>query len=453
MLHSITPGPDDREASERMGTMPAPQYKDHTEHINALVDVSMRSANPAHALATHWPIVMDQAEKIYVVGAGKASLDMALELQKLCDDRLKGGAVAVVSERFEKLGDLPKHFQLYPAPHPIPDHRTLRATRAIANVARQVGEGDTLIALISGGGSAHLMLPAGDLTFDDVFHATEALQRAGAGIRSLNTVRKHIEQLKGGGLLRLAYPAQVWSFILSDVVGDSLNTIASGPTASDPTTYEDALKVLDRYGVRDAVPAVTNHLEAGVRGAFPETVKPGDPILMHVRNMLIGSNRLVLEAARKHAKSEGWNVVGFEFGIEGEARVEGLNIGMKVHGLIERPDRPVCYIMGGETSVTVHGQGKGGRNTEMLLAAAIQLDGLENVALAAFATDGIDGPTDAAGGIVTGDTCARARALGMDPQEYLNLNDSYTLLNRLGDLIRTGVTGTNLNDVIFALVY
>ena len=433
--------------------MPAPHYQDHADHIHALVEVAMQAADPARALATHWPMVMDQAENIYVVGAGKASLEMALQLQQLCDDRLRGGAVAVVSERFEKLEELPRHFQLYPAPHPIPDHRTLRATRAIANVARQVGDGDTLIALLSGGGSAHLMLPAGDLTFEDVHHVTEALQKAGAGVRSLNTVRKHIEQLKGGGLLRLAYPAQVWAFILSDVVGDSLNTIASGPTASDPTTYEDALKVLDRFGVREAVPAVTHHLEAGARSAFSETVKPGDPILMHVHNMLIGSNRLVLEAARKQAKTDGWNVVGFEFGIEGEARIEGLNIGLMMHGLSERPDRPCAYIAGGETSVTVHGKGKGGRNTEMLLAAALQMEGLENVVLAAFATDGIDGPTDAAGGYVTGDTCARARALGMDPQAYLNSNDSYTLLNRLGDLIRTGTTGTNVNDVVFALVY
>jgi hydroxypyruvate reductase len=396
---------------------------------------------------------MDQAERIYVVGAGKASLEMSRQLQALCGERLKGGAVAVTPEQYDKFSDTPRHFQLYPAPHPIPDHRTLRATRAIANVARQVGEDDTLITLISGGGSAHLLLPAGDLTFDDIFHATEALQHAGAPAKLVNVVRKHVEQLKGGGLLRLAYPARVWSFILSDVVGDSLNTIASGPTASDPTTYEDALKILDRYGVRAELPAVAKHLEAGVRGEYPETVKPGDPILMHVRNMLIGSNRLVLEAGRKHAKTLGWNVVHFEFGIEGEARIEGLNVAMLIHSLIDRPDRPCCLIIGGEMAVTVHGHGKGGRNTELLLAAAIHLDGVEKVALGAFATDGNDGATDAAGAIVTGETCARARALGLDPQDYLNRNDSYTFFDRLGDLIRLGMTGTNVNDVVFALLY
>ncbi len=433
--------------------MSALEFKDHFHHIKELVNAAMHAAEPGRAVVTHWPMVMNDAPNIYVVGAGKASLEMALEIEKLCGSRLRGGAVAVVPERLARHGEHQHRFQLYPASHPIPDHSNLKATRAIANVARQVGEDNTLIAAISGGGSAHLVLPAGDLTFDDVSRLTDALQKAGAPIKALNTVRKHVEQLKGGGLLRLAYPAHVWAFILSDVVGDSLNTIASGPTASDPTTYQDALEVLDHYGVREAVPAVTRHLEAGARGEHPETLKPGDPILTHVRNMLIGSNRLVLEGARKQAKASGWNLVGLEFGKEGEARIEGLSLAMFIHSLLERPDRPLCWLQGGEMTVTVHGGGKGGRNTELALAAAIQLDGVENVALAAFATDGIDGPTDAAGAIVTGQTCARARELGLDPQEYLNKNDSYGFFDRLGDLIRIGATGTNLNDIAIALVY
>jgi len=429
------------------------KFKDHVKHINALVSAATRAADAAHAVATHWPMLMDEARNIFVVGAGKASIEMALEVEKLCGDRLKGGAIAVVPERLARHVDEPHRFSLYPAAHPVPDHSNLKATRAIANVAKQVGEDNTLIAVFSGGGSAHLVLPAGDLTFDEVIRFSETLRRAGAPIKALNTVRKHVEQLKGGGLLRLAYPAQVWAFILSDVVGDSLNTIASGPTASDPTTYQDALDVLDRYSVRDAVPAITKHLEAGARGEHPETLKPGDPILTHVRNMLIGSNRLVLEAARKHARTEGWNIVGMEFGKEGEARIEGLNLAMYMHSLLERPDRPLCWLQGGEMTVTIHGSGKGGRNTEMALAAAMHLEGVNNVALCAFATDGIDGPTDAAGAIVTGNTLARARALGLDAQEYLNKNDSYGFFDKLGDLIRIGATGTNVNDLAFALVY
>jgi hydroxypyruvate reductase len=433
--------------------MPGLRYEEYRQHIDDLVKAATVAADPAHALSTHWPIVMDEVDAFYVVGVGKASLEMSLQLEKMVGNRLKGGAVAVVPQRLARLEQQPRTFQFYPASHPIPDHSNLKATRAIANIAKQVSEGDTLIALISGGGSAHLVLPAGDLTFDDVAKMTEALQKAGAPIRALNTVRKHIEQLKGGGLLRLAYPAEVWSFILSDVVGDSLNTIASAPTASDPTTYADAIAVLERYGVKTAVPNVTRHLERGMLGEYPETLKPGDPLLQKVHNMLIGSNRVVLEAVRKHAKSTGWNVVGFEFGLEGEARIEGLNLAMLTLSLIDRPDRPCAYVQGGETTVTVHGEGKGGRSQEMALAAAIHLDGIEGLALVNFTTDGIDGPTDAAGAVVTGETCARARAVGMDPEEYLSRNDSYTFFERLGDLIKLGATGTNLNDVAIALVY
>ncbi|MBN1312065.1 MAG: glycerate kinase [Anaerolineae bacterium] len=428
-------------------------YEDHTKHVYSLIETVTQAADPARALANHWPSTLDNMGKCYMVGAGKASLEMALKLQEICGSRLLGGAVAVVPDRLSRLNEPPKGIEVFPASHPLPDERNLLASRAIASIARKAGKVDTLIALISGGGSSHLMLPAGELTFEDLRSITALLQRAGAPIQALNTVRKHCEVLKGGGLLRLAYPAQLWAFILSDVVGDALNVIASGPTSPDPTTYADALKVLDYYNLRDAVPAVTGHLEAGERGEIQETLKPGDPILTNVHNLLIGNNRLVLEAARKHAKHSGWHVIGFEFGVEGEARLEGLSLAMRVHSLLDRPDRPLCYLMGGETSVTVHGEGRGGRNQELALAAAIHLDGLEKVALAAFATDGVDGPTDAAGAIVTGETCARARTLGMDAQEYLNNNDSYTFFDRLGSSIRTGPTGTNVNDVTIALIY
>ncbi|MBN1428089.1 MAG: glycerate kinase [Anaerolineae bacterium] len=433
--------------------MPTLLHEEHAKHIYSLIEVVTQAADPARALSNHWPSTLDNMSRCYMVGAGKASLEMALQLQTLCGDKLVGGTVAVVPERLSRLSEPPHGFDVFPASHPLPDERNLLASQSIATIARKAEEVDILVALISGGGSSHLMLPAGELVFEDLRRVTALLQRAGAPIRALNTVRKHCEVLKGGGLLRLAYPAQVWAFILSDVVGDSLNVIASGPTSPDPTTYADALKVLDYYNLHESVPAITSHLEMGARGDIPETLKPGDPILTNVHNILIGNNRLVLEAARKHATRSGWHVIGFEFGVEGEARIEGLNLAMRVHSLLDRPDRPLCYLMGGETSVTVHGEGRGGRNQELALAAAIHLDGLERVALAAFATDGVDGPTDAAGAIVTGETCARARALGMDAQEYLNNNDSHTFFDRIGSLIRTGPTGTNVNDVTMALIY
>ncbi len=327
------------------------------------------------------------------------------------------------------------------------------AAQAIAEVARKADKGDKLIVLLSGGGSAHLTLPAGGLTFEDVRVITGALQRAGAPIGQLNTVRKHIEQLKGGGLARLAVPAQVWTFILSDVIGDSLHEIASGPTAADPTTYEEALSLLRDYRLMEVSPRIVAHLEAGARGDIAETIKPGDDSFKYVTNLLIGSNRQGLIRARQEAQKEGWQVVGFELGVEGEARLTGMRLGWLSHHLAERPDRPCCWIIGSETTVTVHGSGKGGRNQELALSAAISMDGVENIALAAFATDGVDGASDAAGAIVTGHTCAAGRALGMDPQAYLNNNDSNTFFKRVGGLIETGPTGTNINDIAFLLAY
>ncbi len=379
---------------------------------------------------------------------------MALKLDELCGHDLKGGAVAVVPERLGRLADRPFPFEAFPTSHPLPDERNVRAAQAIADVARRAGEGDTLIALISGGGSAMLTLPVEGLTLDDLRRVSDALMKAGAPIDALNAVRKHCEQLKGGGLARLAYPARVWAFILSDVVGDRLDVIASGPTAADPTTYADALAVLDAYGVRHVAPAVAAHLEAGARGERPETVKPGDRVLASVTNTLIGSNRLALEAAYRYAAEAGWRVAELRPGVEGEAREVGAALGRAALDLRQAPgSRPACLLMGGETTVTVSGGGRGGRNQELTLAAAIALDGAEGIAVVSFATDGIDGPTDAAGAIATGQTCARARALGLDPQAYLDDNDSYTFFEQVGGLIRIGPTGTNVNDVMFALVY
>ncbi len=433
--------------------MPELRFEDHIKHVYSLLEAALQAADPAQALAANWPLALAQAESCYVVGAGKASLEMALQLQELAGDKLLGGAVAVVPERLERLDTKPEHFRVYPAAHPLPDERNVKAARAIVEVARNAGEGDTLVALISGGGSVHLTLPVENLTVEDLRGITDALLKAGAPIQHLNTVRKHCEQLKGGGLARLAYPAWVWSFILSDVMGDPLNVIASGPTASDPSTYADAVAVLKQYSVYDAVPAVTSHLESGARGELPETVMPGDPILANVRNMLIGSNRLALSAARERATATGWRVVGFEFGVEGEARLIGMRLAFMAHDICKRPDRPACYLMGGETTVTVHGKGKGGPNHELALSAAIVLDGVEGVAVAAFSTDGVDGDSDSAGAVATGQTCARARAMGLDPEAYLNDNDSYSFFQQVGGLVNPGPTGTNVNDIAVALAY
>jgi hydroxypyruvate reductase len=426
-------------------------FQHHLEHISTLIAAALEAADPARALARHWPADLAGAGPHYVIGAGKASLEMALQLEKLCE--LAGGAVAVVPERLARLDHEPAGFQVFPAAHPLPDERNLRAAHAIAETARQAGPDATLIALISGGGSAHLTLPAEGLTLEDLRLISSALMRAGAPIGELNTVRKHCEQLKGGGLARLAYPARVWAFILSDVMGDPLDVIASGPLAPDPTTYADALAVLARYGLREAAPAVTAHLEAGLRGEHPETVKPGDAVLEHVTSYIIGSNRLALDAVEHRAAQMGWHIAGREDNVGGEAREVGRHLGETARRLANTPQRPCLYLIGGETTVTVRGMGKGGRNQEMALAAALALDGLEGAAVMTLGTDGVDGPTDAAGAIVTDQTCAHARALGVDPQAYLEDNDSHTFFDRVGGLLRPGPTGTNVNDIALVLVY
>lgn len=430
--------------------MPELQFDDHDAHIDALIRAALDAADPKKALAAHWPAELSQ-RSCTVVGAGKASLEMADQLAVLCGDSLLGGAVAVVPERLE-LGsaDGSRSYAVYPAAHPLPDDRNIRAAQAIAEAASNLGEGDTLIGLISGGGSAHLTLPADGLTLDDLRQIAKVLMEAGAPIQDLNAVRKHCEQLKGGGLARLGYPAAIHSFILSDVLGDPLDVIASGPTAPDPTTYADALAVLDRFGMRDAVPAVSAHLEAGAEGKLPETLKPGDPVFERVEHTIIGSNLMAVEAVESAAQSMGWEVGTVESGVEGEAGQVGQRLAALAR---ERQSRRACHLFGGETTVTVRGNGKGGRNTEMALAAAIALDGVPDVAVFTLATDGIDGPTDSAGAIVTGETCARARELGLDPQAYLEDNDSYSFFDRVGGLIKLGATGTNVNDVAGVLVY
>lgn len=430
------------------------RFDDHPSHIESVMQATLAAADPARAINANWPYALSQTTgPCYLMGAGKAALEMAVKFSELFEGNLAGGAVAVVPERLENLKIRPKGFDIYPAAHPLPDERNLKAARAIAEVAALASRGDTLICLFSGGGSAHLTLPAEGLTLDDLRRITEALLHSGAPIHALNTVRKHCERLKGGKLAQLAQPAQVWSFILSDVIGDQLTAIASGPTAADPTTFADALEVLKRYSSLNAVPAVTAHLEAGARGERQETVKPGDPALANVHNMLIGSNRRALDHARKHLQEIGIPVVGYEFNIEGEARIVGLNLGMIAQNLIERPDRPCAWLIGGETTVTVHGSGMGGRNQEIALAAAIAIKDLPNVAIAAFSTDGIDGPTDAAGAIATGETWNKARALGLDPDDSLNRNDSYHFFEQVGGLIKTGPTGTNVNDIAVILAY
>jgi hydroxypyruvate reductase len=311
--------------------------------------------------------------------------------------------------------------------------------------------------LISGGGSALLPLPADALPLADYQALTGLLLRCGADITEINAIRKHCSRLQGGQLARLAAPAQVVTLILSDVVGTPLDAIASGPTVPDPSTFADAVAILRRHGILDQIPgSVRDHLLAGAAGAIPDTPKPGDPLFQHVTNVVIGDNASAGRAAVAEAHRLGFSSALLTTFIQGEAREVGRAVAGLAQGIAcGQSDfaAPACLVLGGETTVTIRGQGTGGRNQELALAAAIALDSYPlpedvEVAVASLGTDGTDGPTDAAGGVAWPDTVARGRALGLDARAALADNDSYHYLGALGDLIVTGPTGTNVNDLI-----
>jgi hydroxypyruvate reductase len=383
---------------------------------------------------------LDRYERIFVVGAGKAGGTMARAAEKVLGDRIFAGSVNV------KDGDSAntKRIELGACGHPVPDERGVAGAKRIAELCAQAGEHDLVICLLSGGASALTPYPAPPVTLAEKQETTKLMLACGANIHELNALRKHISLFKGGQLAKMAAPAHVLSLILSDVVGDNLDVIGSGPTAPDASTFETALAVLDKYGLRERVPpSVRARLEAGEG----ETPKPGDPIFNRVENRIIGSNQKSLEAAAAQAKALGYRTLILASTIEGETRDVA-----RMHAAIARQIRdfgqplkpPACVISGGETTVTIRGKGLGGRNQEFVLAAAIDIAGMEDVLILSVGTDGTDGPTDAAGAIADGRTVRRSRH---DAVKTLAENNSYPFFAELNDLIITGSTGTNVMDL------
>jgi len=389
---------------------------------------------------------------VYVVGGGKADAPMAAALEEILGDRITGGLISV------KYGHaLPlRHVEVAEAGHPLPDEAGLRAAERILEILGRAGRDDLVICLISGGGSALLPLPAAGLDLAQKIRLTDLLLRSGATIQEINAVRKHLSRIKGGRLAEAAAPAQVAVLILSDVVGNPLDAIASGPAAPDPTTYEQALAVLRRHGLEDQVPgSVLEVLRRGARGELPETPKPGNPVFRRVRTVVIGSNEHAARAAVAAARARGYRPLLLTTFLEGEAREAARVFGaiarsVQEHGAPLRP--PACLLAGGETTVTVRGPGQGGRCQEFALAAAQAIRGRRSIIVGAFGTDGTDGPTDAAGAMADGTTVERARRAGLDPAAALAANDAYPFFSALGDLIVTGPTRTNVNDLYVALI-
>ena len=390
--------------------------------------------------------------RVLVVGAGKASGAMAAAAEDALGERIVDGVVAVKDGHLAPT----RRVRLLEAGHPVPDERGAAAAGAIHDLVRSAEADDLVLVLISGGGSALTPAPAPPITLAEKQVLTRLLLRAGATINQLNAVRKHCSLLKGGQLARAAAPASTHALLLSDVVGDRLDVIASGPTAPDESTYAEALAILDRFGIADQVaPSIRQRLEEGRRGGIPETPKPGDPLFTRVTNTVIGNNHLVVDAALERARALGLTPHLLTRTLEGEARdLAGRFVAMArdVRAGTGPLRPPCCLIAGGETTVKVTGQGSGGRCQEFALAAAIEMAGMPNVVVLAAGTDGSDGPTTATGAIVDGESAARARAIGVDLAAQLADNDANRALAALGDLIVTGPTNTNLLDLYLVAV-
>ncbi|MCC6265545.1 MAG: glycerate kinase [Bryobacterales bacterium] len=391
-------------------------------------------------------------KRIWVTGAGKASAAMAQGVEAVLGKRITGGAITVKYGHAAKLG----HVAITEAGHPLPDEQGISGAERIAAILDGAGPGDLVIAAISGGASALLVQPADGISLPEKQETTRLLLASGASIHEINAIRKHLSTLKGGQLARRAAPARVLALLLSDVIGDDLDVIGSGPTAPDASTFGDALGVLDRFHLRDRVPAaVRRRLECGVRGEIAETPKPGDPLFERVQNLVVGSNALAVREAARMARSLGYRPLVLTTSLDGEAREQArmLVAIARESRKTGRPARPpLCLLAGGETVVTLRGDGKGGRNQEFALAAALAARGMAGVCVLAGGTDGNDGPTDAAGAIVTGGSIAKGIALGLSAEKALANNDSYSYFSQTGELLRTGPTGTNVMDLYAAFV-
>jgi len=430
----------------------------------AIFRAALRAADPLEAVLRHLRFDgtvllagkrryrLGSFRNIYVIGAGKAGAAMAAAVERILGRRIRGGLVNVKYGHLARL----RRIELNECGHPVPDENGVRGAERIAALAERAGEGDLVICLISGGASALLPAPAPPITLEEKQAATRLLLACGASIHEMNAIRKHISRIKGGQLARLAYPATVLALLLSDVIGDNLDVIGSGPTAPDSSTFADARSILEKYGLTAQVPApVRDRIDMGLRGEVLETPKATDKVFARTQNLIVGSNRLAVDAAAKAARALGFRTLVLSTLIEGETRDVA-----RVHAAIAReilasgrPAKPpACLISGGETTVTLRGQGLGGRNQEFVLAAAIDLDGSPGVVVLSGGTDGTDGPTDAAGAIADGRTVPRAERLGLNAGRYLAENDSYHFFEPLGALLKTGPTNTNVMDVRLLLV-
>lgn len=395
---------------------------------------------------------LSRYKNLFVVGAGKATAKMASAVESLLGKRITRG---IINVKYDHVTELCR-IKLIESGHPVPDKNGQNGANAILDLIKDSGKDDLIICLISGGGSALLPLPAQGISLKDKQNTIKVLLSCGATIHEINAIRKHMSAIKGGRVAHEAYPATIASLILSDVVGDDLDVIASGPTVPDTSTYQDCMEIFSRYDIIKELPiTVVKHIEAGCSGKIPETPKPGDPAFDKTNNLIIGSNMEAITAAKQEAERLGYNTLVLSSMIQGETSHIA-----HVHGAIAREilqtgnplSPPACALSGGETTVTLTGDGLGGRNQEFALAAAIDIAGKESIVVLSAGTDGTDGPTDAAGAVADTHTLMRAKAFGLNPRHFLANNDSYHFFKKLGDLFITGPTNTNVMDLRIILV-
>ena len=390
---------------------------------------------------------LSQMAHIYVVGAGKANGAMAKAVEDLLAEHITEGAITVKYGHLKKL----RRIKTTEAGHPVPDQRGVAGTRKIVDLLTRANERDLVISLISGGGSALMPLPVDGVSLTDKKKVTDLLLRCGATIEELNAMRKHLSRIKGGQMARFAFPATVVNMMLSDVIGDAIDVIASGPCAPDMSTYRACDRIIEKYRLSEKLPrSVRDHIHQGISGAIPETPKPGDQAFDRVQHVIIANNSLAVTGADKRARELGYRTLVLSTSITGETRevahIHGA-IAREIHASAHPIKSPACILSGGETTVTIRGSGLGGRNQEFALAAALDIRGLDQTVVLSGGTDGTDGPTDAAGAFADSTTVDRATQMGLDPDDYLNRNDSYRFFHALGDLLITGPTHTNVMDV------
>ncbi len=437
--------------------------------INYIVKQALLSVSPYQCVANKIDIQgsnlfifekkidLNKINDIYVIGVGKAVIPMAEAVFDKIGNRITSGLLIAKHKNNNNVNGFGDKIQICYGGHPIPSGQSLESTKKLISFLKEVTKNDLIINLVSGGGSALMVLPPKGITLHDVTNLTTALLKCGADIHEINTIRKHVDMIKGGGLARMTYPAHMETLILSDVLGDEISMIASGPTSKDETTYNDSWEIIQKYKIENEIPkSIINYLKKGMKGDLQETVKSGDEVMSKISNNIIGSLITAIASAERAAKKSGYNTAILSTKLVGEAREVGKVFGSILTNMVETDKlikKPACLIAGGETTVTITGNGKGGRNQELALGAVGQIDNLPDCCLITIATDGEDGPTDAAGAFVTGRTKTRAEEKGLNHEQYLANNDAYNFFRITGNLVKIGPTGTNVNDLLFLFAY